>query len=308
MKTPPKGLGFWIAFPEQIGGPSAVVAALQRVGAEWVAPRIGQGGWRNHEWTADHQMACIDAGLPVYGWIYSMPKLIAKEVDTFAASLASGASGCIIDAEIQWGTTETRSGPVVGGVDPATARDLARMYVHAFRAGCGDAWLATAPWPWVKYHPVYPAAAFGTGGGVYCDAALPQAYPPEIGVTYDLCRSRMVEHWGRTPIHPIGATYGRSDIQRLGGTQLPPRDVVVDDVLRHILEAPGEYTSLYSLEAMGPDVSTALHARADRIRVDGPDTYRPPPDLADPIGAFASEAAEQIAYLENLCGIGKRTE
>ncbi len=250
MKTP-VGLGFWLAFPKMIGDgkPGTIVSKLLGVGAKWVAPRGGDGGNRDNAWTKAHTAACNAAGIPVYRWQYSRGATWQKQVPLAQAFQDEGDAGYIDDAEAHW---------EVGG----DFRSHADAYMTELDKKLGrDYYIADAPWPYIYYHMKpngegFPAKQFAGR----CNARMPQCYWSEVsaaGAQHHL--PAMDAQWARfdkenptlaRPVLPIGITYGRSEIQKWGASQLPPGEIKVEDVAfayaRYCTRLAHSY---YSLEA-----------------------------------------------------------
>lgn len=253
MNTPPSGLGFWIAFPKMIedGSPQAIADSLVSFGARWVAPRAGQGGGRDPSWTQTHTRACLDAGLGVYPWVFSYPDKVAGEVKLAQAHMSEGATGWIIDAEAPW----TRPG----------LRPTCIKYGMELRSALGDTWIADAPWPYIDWHPDYPATGFAT----WVDARLPQAYWTEIGRPRLDVMQTTLRQWERMhtrgmprrPVWPIGVTYGRAELITTGiKNPTCPGYLIPEDV--GLFVNGDEPWSLYTLEMLLLDSPAASAARA----------------------------------------------
>lgn len=228
---------YWIAFPRMIhdGSPSAIVDTLLHYGATGVAPRGGVGGWRDDAWSAEHTKACLDAGLAVHPWVFSYPHSVDAET-ALAERLVvdEGATGYIIDAEAPWNHDSGK--PYWSG--------RAGEYGEKLRKALGDRPIWDAPWSHIAWHPSFPILAFDE----FVDKHCPQYYWTEHGISLDVCMARCSLQWARSwcnkPISPIGVTYGRSDLERLGSTC--PTDLAPDDVARFVSRYGGQH--LYTLE------------------------------------------------------------
>lgn len=233
----------WVAFPGVLGGYERVVELALRLGFGGVAPRAGQGGWNDTSLRPGDVRLIRDAGLECLPWVFSEPSRVAEEVEAAHRLEDAGATHYIVDAELPWDRSPD-------------ARDAARRYGDAYRAIVRIP-VFDAPWPAIDWHPGYPWREFG-----WVDGRMPQTYWTEIGWgarrTLDVTAAQWAGKDSR--LLPIGITYGRREIARLGASQLPPGEIAVEDVRAVGKEILGGW---YSAEAAGPGV---LEAVAESIR------------------------------------------
>lgn len=262
----PTGLGIWIAFLHQIqGGLTSAVARAKAIGAKWIAPRVGVDGINDGAFKLEHIAEYKAAGLGCYPWIFTKPATWPGFITAAKRLVDAGADGIIIDAEQAW------------DVDTRGEGD-AQLFASALRRTLGEGvWIADAPWPWISKHSGFPADAFAR----CVDARLPQVYSTEIGTTVQRCLDETDREWSAweqrfsalvRPRYPILTTYSK----------VTP--VVVADVIA-ALDAYGEQPiSLYSLEAMLPELEAALVARASAANrpTPLPSTLPAPADPTDP--------------------------
>jgi len=245
MSSNPSGMGVWIAFASVFGGHERAPEKLEACGASWVAPRGGQGKFRDLQWKsrdgAAHVKRYHDAGIKVYPWVYDYPKAIPDQIALYRSLMDDGADGVIIDAEEPWERI-------------ADAEKIAEEYVCKLYDALGcDTYIADAPWPYCLWHPKFPHEGFALGG---VKARHIQLYWTEIsnaGERQHVDSSSL--HWRKfhsanpeaiAPVHPIGITYGR-DLR--GVVSKPPgelRGTDLENFVRNMKEK--EAFSLYSLE------------------------------------------------------------
>ncbi len=249
---PPKGLGLWIAFAGALGGHIKAVAKVKAYGAQWVAPRAGEGRFRDPHWTPRDAKAHVrryhDAGVKVFPWLYSRPLTWRAELDLFKTFIDEGADGVIIDAESAWDSGQ---------------KATALRYMETLSKEMPDVFVADAPWAYPNYHPGFPFDEFATR----VNARMPQMYWTEFdnrGALYHLPRidaAWTALHAKRPelerPVLPIGVSYGHEHVSRPPGTYRTTDLQAFFD--RYALRGA---VSLYSLEAARTDVRIALLARA----------------------------------------------
>lgn len=249
---PPSGLGLWIAFAGALGGHAKAVAKAKAYGAAWVAPRAGEGRFRDPHWTPRDARAHVrryhDAGLRVFPWLFSRPLTWRAELDLFKAFIDEGADGVILDAEAAWDSGQ---------------RATAARYMDTFGKELPDVFLADAPWAYPNYHPDFPFEEFA----LRVNARMPQVYWTEFdnrGAAYHLPRvdaawdARMKKRPDLVrPILPIGVTYGYEHPSRPPGTF---RTSDLELFLNRYGDRPA--VSLYTLEAARTDARITLLARA----------------------------------------------
>jgi hypothetical protein len=265
MNAPPRynqranGLGVWTAFDRLLGKPIAEVCKeLKALGVKWVAPRVGDYG--KLQVSAAHfedwRKGACDNGLGLFPWFYSRPQFYMREVDLIEQLLGMGATGVIVDAEIEWTNKHAE----------------AEAYGRAARDRVGDAYIAHAPLAWLSYHPAWPFKQFGE----WVDQTHPQTYWTELKHgSYSDCVTGCLEPWERLEAAgdirahgyaPIGVTYGRDELKARGGPPCPGKFEPAD--LAAFLERYGgqETLSLYSWELAGAAVRDALRARVDFLQ------------------------------------------
>ncbi len=247
----PNGLGIWVAFAGAAGGHERIATRLSELGARWVAPRAGEGPYRDKHWQAsaarEHVRRYHEAGLRVYPWLYSRPWSWPSEVMLFKRLIEEGADGVIIDAETPWDRGQ---------------RSAALKFMEALDKALPGVFVADAPWAYPHYHPGFPFAEFATR----VNARMPQAYWSEIdnrGARHHL--PRIDEGWAKfhaanpksvRPVWPIGVTYGREHPSRPPGV-FKPEDLSF--FLDRYADVPA---SLYSFEAAREPALAVLRARA----------------------------------------------
>jgi hypothetical protein len=190
----------------------------------------------------------VNAGLEVYPWRYSRggKSNWTRELEGYKRDLEWGAQGIVVDAEIHWGNEH---------------KDEAHLFVdELLELNC---FVADAPWPYIGWHPEYPDA-FGR-----LHARMPQLYWTEIsaqGAKHHMTQMR--KQWAAweakqrsegkdyliKPLWPIGVTYGKDELAKLGAKGCPGTFYLQDlkDFIAMNEEDPKALWSLYSLEASAP--------------------------------------------------------
>ncbi len=162
----PKGLGIWTAFAGMAGGHERIATNVASLGVSWVAPRGGESGTRDPQWSPAKAISAIKryhaAGLRVYPWLFSRPWSYRLEIELFKQFVAEGADGIIIDAEFAWDFGQ---------------RATASRYMEELDRALPKAWIADAPWAYPAFHPGFPFAEFGRR----VNARMPQCYWTEFG-------------------------------------------------------------------------------------------------------------------------------
>lgn len=237
----------WVAFPGVLGGYSKIVDLALRLGFDAIAPRSGLG---NPDGTVTPSLKPAevrlirDAGLGCAPWDYSRPAAIRAHAEHYRQLEDAGATAIIDDAELPWDQ------------DP-NAKDDALRYGELVREKVTVP-VFDAPWPAISWHPGYPEAEFRS----WVDGRLLQAYWTEIGwsarKTLDLARAQWAGRDDR--LYPIGVTYGREEIRKWGGQQLPPREIDLGELRAVAAECSGGW---YSAEASAPG---ALESVAEALR------------------------------------------
>lgn len=235
MNTP-EGLGMWVAFAGLAGGHEKIADALPPLGVRWVAPRGGEGPYRDARWkeSAPHVRRYQERGIRVYPWLYSRPWSWKSEVELFKRFVDEGADGVIIDAESPWDSGQ---------------RTTALRFMEALEKALPGVFIADAPWAYPNYHPGFPFAEFATR----VNARMPQAYWTEFdnrGAAYHL--PRIDDAWVKLhaakpaslrPVWPIGVTYGREHAPH------PPGSFARADLECFLVRYAGIPASLYTFEA-----------------------------------------------------------
>lgn len=251
------GLGVWTAFDSLLGKPIAdVCQELKDLGVKWVAPRVGDFGKLQIQPAHFEQWrkGAEDNGLGLFPWFYSRPQFYAREVDLIEKILGMGATGVIVDAEIEW----------------TGKHGEAEAYGKLARDRVGDAYIAHAPLAWLSYHPAWPFAQFGE----WVDQTHPQAYWTELKHgRYTDCESGCFGPWERLEAAgdirahgyaPIGVTYGSEELKARGGPPCPGKFEPAD-LAAFLARYEGQETlSLYSWELAGAGVRDALRERVAR--------------------------------------------
>jgi hypothetical protein len=258
MKTPPEGLGAFVAYQSHIGDAFAAADLARSIGCSWVAGRAGDHGAINDpaflaavadrgdpakvRAAIEQQIAAFHAShLSYFVWMFSRPECWSAEIECYATLVDAGADGIIIDAEQAW----------------AGERAAAEAFGAALRARLPYVWIADAPWPRIQLHGDYPEEAFAS----VVDARLIQSYWTEISAEPAASELRDdLAEWQRRytaadrmapkpPIWPIGVSYGRDELRALGAGSCPGEITIadVDDFLHLTSPAP---RSLYSLEML----------------------------------------------------------
>lgn len=262
----PTGLGMWIAFGDlavkRFGGKDTphmdVCKLIASMGVKWVAPRLGDSRWNDGYFhKANFGLFCAAAhtyGIDVYPWVYARPTMdvtryVSDAVACMGAPDAPLADGFIVNAEVEYKSKHF------------DAEKLAK----ALKAALPDKYVAHAPIAWMKYHPDFPYAEFGQ----YLDAVHPQLYWTElVRGSYQEMEQKLLPEWEKlvdlgSPLaksySPIGCTYGRDEVAKLGARQLPPgtfRTDELDKFLHHYRDT--ECVSLYTLEAASDETIAHL--------------------------------------------------
>jgi hypothetical protein len=269
------GMGMWSAFrPKESKAKEGLVklaSSLRELGITWWAPRVGDYG-KLADFTPSELATLFgvmrDAGLGVLPWWYSRPQFIDREVKLASTLMGLGASGVIIDAEIEWTGCHVQ------------AVELGRK----MRAELGDAYIAHAPLAWLPYHPRWPYEEFGA----FVDQVMPQTYWTELkrGL-YEGEFESVLQTWERMAeagdvraknYAPIGVTYGRSDMLARGMTAkaAPPGEFKVGNLQSFIARYGSDYPasqggtkrtmSFYSYEAANPHAFPAIQAYTNSLR------------------------------------------
>ena len=191
-----------------VSTPQAVIAYEANKGVQWITVKGADGGNTN-SWTQFNPTLVSQAhaaGLKIFVWVYCYGNYYGNlqgEIDAALTLLGEGADGLIIDAE-----TEYEGQPAA-----------ATQYCQAIRARYPDTFLAYAPFPYISYHTSFPYIEFGT----YCDAAMPQDYWADIGVSVPQMVQDMDSQWSSwqnnlngsltnaiKPIIPVGQGWNSS--------------------------------------------------------------------------------------------------
>ena len=238
----PEGRGAWVAFPNLLHGYPAMIPLLLECGIKWLAPRCGNGEYQDSSFKESDAKALIDAGIKLYPWAFSKPSQWKGTLVIYQRVMTWGCHGIIDDAEIPWE-------PKVGSF-----ADDAEKYMEAFDKVLPDVYLGDAPWPLIGYHPNFPAAAFAKR----VNGRHPQMYWTEInsgGAAGTINESK--KQWAAweakhpndvKPIYPIGITYGKEELVKLGAPPCPG-SLHVTDMQAFEAAYPGLPVSWYSLEA-----------------------------------------------------------
>lgn len=278
------GLGMWQAFRNKKIPDADLADKLLSLGVTWFAPRVGDYGKLTDFTPKDFTALCktfVDKGLVILPWYYSRPTFYDREVGVAKSLIDMGASGVIIDAEIEW-EDAFASKRWVGQYRGVAY--YARQYGAKLRAALGDAYIGHAPLAWLAYHGTFPYAEFGT----FCDQVHPQSYWTElkVGAWSEDFRRNCLTIWETMQASgdvraknfaPIGVTYGRDEMIKLGmrPSSAPPGNLHADH-LREFLIRYEEFDSalggqkrphsLYSWEARSPMVEAELESRLTRMR------------------------------------------
>lgn len=255
----PVGFGLWVAFQDSVGTIEESIKRLKSSGANWVAPRAGQGIHRDKRWSPAEARESIkkyhDAGIKVYPWLYTYPNSCMQEIAVLKALMDEGADGIYLDAEIEW----------QGHGDH---KPLAEQFLKALRSAVGDdCFIGHAPFPYVLWHTDFPYVEFGR----YCDVVSDQLYWTEIdSQTASAHITKSAAQW-KTFLQshpeaakvrcPIGVTYGH---ELKGVTHPPPGAFKVTDMEAFLDWCESQQIpswSLYSLDAATPEAMTALAKR-----------------------------------------------
>lgn len=261
MTNAPTQFGIWIAFQNSIGSIDESIKRLKAAGASWVAPRAGEGGWRDKEWSPEKAKAAIAkyhaAGIKVYPWVYSRPSSYLAEVKVFKALVDEGADGVFIDAEIEWQGAG-------GSHKPAAA-----LFMQALRKELGEeCFIAHAPFPYVQWHLDFPYVEFGT----YCDAVADQLYWTEINDAgarshIDKTSAQWAQFLKAHPEGaklrcPIGCTYGNELKGVLKGPPGKFRALDLEVFVKWCQEQCFPFYSVYSLDAACSEATVKMQELA----------------------------------------------
>lgn len=280
--TAPTGIGMWIAWngPATTSLTPTMIAEQARArGLSWLAIKTGAASegtrWLAHG--AELIARCHDAGIKVYGWLYSMPGSWQDEVAHVARVLGQGADGYVLDAETEW-----EWAPGVEHFSPIDRRPTAAAYMAALRARVGeDAFIAHAPIWRPQSHERFPYVEFGER----CSAVMPQFYWAAAGQSATTFCSRADDAWrtfaaahasAAKPVLPIGITYGAGD----GWDNFPGR-LTAEDVTAFVDRYP--VCSLFSWDAASKEAWRAL-----RMLAPAPDAEPTSPGEIGPVAADPS--------------------
>lgn len=156
---------------------------------QWITVKSCDGGHlypssSSPQFTADLVNRAHAAGLKIFAWGYvygnnsGAGTTVSSEITAALSSLATGADGFIIDAEIEYETNVTR-------------RADATLYASTIKSNYPDHFLAHAPFPYINSHPGFPYLEFGTN----CDAVMPQDYWGAIGISPQTMVANMNTQW-----------------------------------------------------------------------------------------------------------------
>lgn len=262
QKNAPVGLGVWVAYANKWKTPEDLLASVKEVGAQWIAPKAGDGGHRGGFWTKEYAAKAIPifhtAGVKIFPWVYSYPNSTTAEVTLLKAVIDEGTDGVFLDCEIEW----QRAGRFYAPFAAAYGKNL--------RAAIGpDVFVAHAPFPYVEWHRDFPYEAFAT----FCDGVCDQLYWTEIdgqGAQHHI--DAVQPQWdsfyksspaSAIPRRPIGVTYGRIELEKVQKTP-PPGKFALKDLAYFVDWCESKqlpYYSLYSLEASAESAIEYLRNR-----------------------------------------------
>lgn len=276
MKTPPEGLGCWIAFGRMIpGGVDAIIKRCIELGFSWIAPRLGEAanrdGWYTPKLAKEFCEKAHASGLRVYPWIFNRSTAMSSEIALYKAALAEGADGVFLDAEVPYNGKKAE----------------AKIFVALLRKELPDTWIGNAPFSYIEWHLDYPYVEFGQ-----LDAACDQLYHTEFDKnSLEFHAKKVDEHWARfkkkNPTScarwPIGVTYGSELGKKWGMSKGPPGPIKVEDVKFFLEYYEGLPISFYSLEAMDAPIYEFLKKRAIEHGRPAPPPTPEPTSYRDPI-------------------------
>lgn len=198
------GLGIWVwnwGACEK-GDAGAIAAKAKASGFDWIAVRSGESN-ADGTVTPARVAALRSAGLRVVGWWYSLPRTELEQLDQARALVGMGIDALIVDAELEWEADKQPD----GSWKSRDYRSQAFDFGHKLRAVVGEGtYLADAPWPKPKSHPLWPFAEFGS----VMDARHPQAYWGMSGEPFAEYAPEWEAQWAAlrsaVPVCPIAQT------------------------------------------------------------------------------------------------------
>ncbi|MBE3574269.1 MAG: hypothetical protein IMW99_02240 [Firmicutes bacterium] len=237
-----RGLWVWYLSKAEGGDLGRMVERARAAHLDWVAIKGGDGVRIWKQLTPAVVQAFRAAGIKVLGWVFVYGNAPAGEARVASAVLATGCDGLIVDAEQAY----------EGKPDQATA------YLAQVRAQFPQAFIAYSTFPLISLHPGFPYREFGR----YCDAAMPQCYWQDIGMSVAAMFERTRREWSTwakeacasgwgesvKPVLPVGQGYGGVD------------GPAIQEFLRLTAEEPG--VSLWEWSQLSPGVWEVLEAFA----------------------------------------------
>lgn len=203
LSTPLEGKGIWIwrMVMAEDGNVARIIERAKDADLRWIAIKGGDGSswWSQLTKTVVHELQ--NAGLKVFGWVYTYGSNPENEAAVAIHVLDLGCNGLIVDAEREYEGKPSN----------------AEVYMRTIRAAHPSAFIAYSTFPLISLHPTFPYIEFGR----YCDAFMPQCYWKDIGLGPREMVRRTREEWtdwvkdlrnsGReqsvVPLFPVGQGY-----------------------------------------------------------------------------------------------------
>ena len=162
------GKGAWIydlaLAKTNVGATSnqGLVDFLKAKGVKWFVVNSARGGAFKTQFSADLITRSHTAGLQILGYQRCFGDDVAAETQAGKDTLALGADGYVINAEIEYEGKSTQATTMMNGL----------------RASYPNAFIAHAPFVYIDFHTAFPYVPFGK----QCNAVMPQAYWRAAGI------------------------------------------------------------------------------------------------------------------------------
>lgn len=197
----PFGKGMWIWNLSQCEGGdiSKIIDKCKKYGVNYLIIKSydGENAFPNNaNWQLTRQVTdqFHANGISIYSWSFNYGYNPEREAALALWSLEQlGVDGHVFNAESEWRDLS----------DPAGA---AHRMLKIVRDKHPEAFLAHAPFPYIKYHTKFPYKEFG----YYCDAVMPQVYHGTIGITVEQMIADMYEQWTNWERQWIASGHGQS--------------------------------------------------------------------------------------------------
>ncbi|WP_150107424.1 immunoglobulin domain-containing protein [Pedosphaera parvula] len=182
------GKGDWIyvlsTATSQHGGLDGLMAYEKSQGMNYLIVKAGDGSDlyppSSPQFTSNVVDSAHAAGLKIFGYTRSFGTNIPGELAIITNAISLGADGYVIDAEQEW---ESQILP--------NNNTAALQLLQPIKAAFPNRFLGHAPQMYIHFHSSFPYTMFG----IYCDAAMPQAYWKSFGITPTQCITDLGTDW-----------------------------------------------------------------------------------------------------------------